>query len=393
MNKKSFLHFGCWNNGRCEKDNPNNNIPLTNIMRKLNKVSQEINPEFISVAGDNYYPNKIKTDKIDPITGENIKKQILNIEDLNSGFACLPKNIPIYVIMGNHDYETDLYINDKIETSCQIIETEKKITNKLNNNNYNIHLNIYNSLIFGENTLVLMIDTTLYDKKITESFKCYNKLIEISSIQEMITNQKQYIEQQIREKMTNNIKNIVIIGHHPILYQKIKNNKLVFPSLGEGVIDLFMESIYKKVIEKTNYPIKYYYLSSDLHQYQNGTIQITDKYNTINIEQYIVGTGGANLDPDIKELYQVNTPYKIKKNKYDITYNLNEEQRNNIQSVNGFLQCEENNNDGNLYFKFINTNLNSLGGKRKKIKTKQKTKNITKRNKYKKTKKNRKRFK
>jgi len=140
MNTISFLHFGCWNNGRCEKENPNNNIPLTNVMRQINKISQEINPEFISVAGDNYYPKKIKTDEIDPITGENIKKEILNIEDLQSGFACLPKNIPIYIIMGNHDYETDLYINDKIETSCQIIETEKRIINELNNNNYNIYL-------------------------------------------------------------------------------------------------------------------------------------------------------------------------------------------------------------------------------------------------------------
>ena len=56
-------------------------------------------PEFIVVAGDNYYPLKKKN----KATGEKIKT--VDLAELKSGFECLPSTIKKYVLLGNHDLE------------------------------------------------------------------------------------------------------------------------------------------------------------------------------------------------------------------------------------------------------------------------------------------------
>ena len=52
-----FLHFGCWNNL-----NKKNN--LNGVMQKLKDYIEETKSDpikFISISGDNYYPEKVKT--------------------------------------------------------------------------------------------------------------------------------------------------------------------------------------------------------------------------------------------------------------------------------------------------------------------------------------------
>ena len=50
--KKSFIHFGCWNN-LCNE----NNTGLRDVIAKLKTHIQNLTTDvqFISVAGDNYY--------------------------------------------------------------------------------------------------------------------------------------------------------------------------------------------------------------------------------------------------------------------------------------------------------------------------------------------------
>jgi hypothetical protein len=59
----SFIHFGCWNNGLCDKNKGINGV--STVMNKLNKYVNKIenNVDFISIAGDNYYPEKIKKEE------------------------------------------------------------------------------------------------------------------------------------------------------------------------------------------------------------------------------------------------------------------------------------------------------------------------------------------
>jgi hypothetical protein len=100
-------------------------------------------------------------------------------------------------------------------------------------------------------------------------------------------------------------------------------------------------SIYKKHPSS-----KYYYLCADLHLYQQGTIKIDDK---MVIEQYIVGTGGAELDTaiDVEPGKTINSDMNI----------LSYEMKQNIRT-NGFLHCIENGKQ--LCFKFIDVNNNSI---------------------------------
>ena len=54
-----FIHFGCWNKDNCNLTLKNNGISQT--MSKLNDfIKKNKDIEFITIAGDNYYPDKKK---------------------------------------------------------------------------------------------------------------------------------------------------------------------------------------------------------------------------------------------------------------------------------------------------------------------------------------------
>jgi len=53
--KKDFIHFGCWNKNNCNEDNNDFSKTMKNLK---NFVNNNNNIDFISVAGDNYYPEK-----------------------------------------------------------------------------------------------------------------------------------------------------------------------------------------------------------------------------------------------------------------------------------------------------------------------------------------------
>ena len=91
---KKFVHFGCWNN-------LNKKSCLESVMTTLNEYLHNNVVEFLIVAGDNYYPHKDEQ----RIDGVKVKTKIIYTELLLRGFHLLP-NIPIYMILGNHDLET-----------------------------------------------------------------------------------------------------------------------------------------------------------------------------------------------------------------------------------------------------------------------------------------------
>lgn len=382
MSRKHFLHFGCWNKGRSyfrtgETDQASN---LTNVMRKLNEVSDSIKPEFIVVAGDNYYPDKINI-KDD---NDNTKKiKILDEDNLKSGFDSLPKTVEVDVIMGNHDYETNLYTNleqNNIETECKILKIEYEFEKKKTNN---IDVVIHKSRKFNDDTLILMIDTTIYDDnyvqdivncyKVHPEFKHLNTNTDLT-IDYVRNYQSDFIKNNIRQHISN-LKNLIIIGHHPITgFKLIKNRSSLIDSPGLPFIKMLYDDIFE--ISKEN-NINYYYLCADLHRYQVGNISIypdgeQSSSNKMLIKQYIVGTGGADLDQNpfteydlkldekksslqfpLKPDNQVNDDNKI----YNIEYLMTNEELNIPGTRYGFLQCD---NDGtNLIFKFIDVDHNS----------------------------------
>ena len=252
---KKFIHFGCWNQGFCNKKDNENPYPISKVMRQLDKTLHESNGDqkydFIVIAGDNYYPTKTeqvksKTEQVKSKTEEvkssadtktkkmkEISMKTIIKENLDSGFACLPDNIEINIILGNHDLETSskaktIYIENSSVTEqgdCAIVKFEQEAVNKRGSLS---ELDLYKHKWLGNNTLVLMIDTSMYDDDDASLFiPCYNVKTgkNYSSIEEVRREQQEFVD-RIINTYSSEIKNVVIIGHHPISGYKYKNNKI-----------------------------------------------------------------------------------------------------------------------------------------------------------------------
>jgi hypothetical protein len=314
-------------------------------------------PEFISVAGDNYYPNKpekkTKKDKTAEKDKSEVKQKVIIKSELDSGFACLKSlNVPVNVILGNHDLETNrenkhtFLIDDKEAESCEILNLETQIT-KPQKHGVKLQLDFLTEgeiPFIGTNTMVLMIDTSMYETKledIAQYEECYQKLEDpLSKIKELRDRQQLRVITAIEKNPSK--QNIVLIGHHPITAYIVKKNEyqLVKP------FPQFVE-LWQAIIAETTGK-HFYYLCADKHFYQPGTVKI----DGIPIHQYIVGTGGADLDtnpfdkgyPDITDMETIS----------NVTYSMTSRQM--LQSyVNygyGFLVCTEHPNK-KLVFQFV----------------------------------------
>ena len=361
-----FWQFGCWNNlniGRM-KD-------VIDFMK--NKLKEETEkdsaPEFLIISGDNYYPGK---------TIDGTKKIKTIYEDtLKEGLNELPTEIKIYMLLGNHDLETNkgkkkddknLYITEsniedkKLENDdCKIIQLELETLDKQTNVEY-----YFFKSEKKHNTLLLMLDTSIYDgKDANEYLPCYNeffeknnlykaKNLEFETVKALRDHQSELINKAIKEAV--DIKHLIIVGHHPIYQLKNKEEKKDKTKEGktkEGKTEEKKEKKEKKegteegkgnVQDKSDILVlftpvlgqiqellpktKYYYLCSDLHLYQEGLIEIN--FTTpMTIEQYIVGSGGTDLDPAVPPGLE-NTTYNNGLIKYTFKKELREH---------GFLEC------------------------------------------------------
>lgn len=341
-----FIHFGCWNKGGC----PNTN-KLTQVMTDLNNER----PLFLSVCGDNYYPLK-------QTLPDKTKKKYLNKDELYSGFDCLPKDIPIYMTFGNHDFETNLIENEKTEHTCTLTTTEIEIVNETFQN-INLALNQHTN--FGDKTKILFLETTIWDSdNVKEYEQCYKAVNnKYTNIDEVKKDQLEFIRMFVETQINEHTENIIIVGHHPLALFKEKKDKVKWFILNEEFNQCLYDELYK-ICKPT---MKYYYLCADLHHYQPGTITIN---GDMKIDQYIVGTGGAELDKINKELIK-----QTHITQGNINYKINLEE---TLVEHGYLKCSE--KDGVLTFSFIHrgggkTHRKTIRKKRRKTRRKTRRKN------------------
>lgn len=355
-NYKSFIHFGCWNYNKC--DSSNLGVPVqkedTNVTRVMKTLKKHIEksepmPEFLTVAGDNYYFVKSKKTDIEE------EKKIFSPEFLLSGFNCLPKDIKKYVLIGNHDLEN--IENPLKDPDCSILEIQQDFASD-GTNNVVLDSDRKGPImhhVLDESTIVIMLDTTMYEtseKSIKKVMKCYQRMFEMNEldvpenvvlekIKAMRENQKQRLDQYISRLNAETIKNIIVVGHHPLFdlktkkddeTGKLKTKEEVMPLLNE----LYYESIYAP-LQEVNSRINYFYLCADLHQYQTGTVTITEEsMPSLVIQQYIVGTGGTALE---KQKYNHSKDHgaSLTNEKYMINYDIIP---NATEYTHGFLVCK-----------------------------------------------------
>ena len=342
----NFIHFGCWNN--LDKG------CLKNVMNLLNNRLEDINKpniDFLTVAGDNYYTIK------ELYNGK--KKKIIIPEQMNLGFDYLPKDIDIYMIIGNHDLETNtgqhnFFINNLenpvLENDCKVIEYE----NIAIRDNRNIDYQLSHEKMLKNGTLVLMIDTSMYESTAELFLPCYKAFLhdESITIEKLQAHQLEFIKETIK-KYNDEIKNLIIIRHHPIIGLKLKKDK------SKTVQDIInFDDVLKAIYELLQNNVNYFYLCADIHLYQSGSISLKiDEESNMNIQQYIVGTGGTNLDkcPILSEIENER-----------LTYTMIE-----CKETCGFLECIMNKDIPSFTFNEVDFE----GGKKKRInKTKKRNK-------------------
>jgi hypothetical protein len=314
MSEHKFVTFGCWN-CRHKKCKIGSIVPMDRVVEKIQRDyplnSNGNSPlDYVIVSGDNYYP--LKKDK---------KNQVVNTNDLRDGITKLSElsptgdKLPIYMIRGNHDLEPNkkyTFEPDQPTNECYILKEETAAVETSSKIKYVQQ----DSFLFGTDTLIILIDTSMYDdEEISTLITCYPPGSTAESIR----------EQQlafVNEKITGFAgKNLIVIGHHPIMTVKQKDAKQKI-SLMQPFVDLWSNLTYL-LLEKN-----YYYLCADLHLYQEGIITLP---NGKEIHQYVSGTGGAEKDiPPPNENYKVGeVSYKIKRS----------------QNTYGFLECTESSND------------------------------------------------
>ena len=289
----SFIHFGCWNNLNVKiKNGKEKEIGCLKKVMKLLEANLS-GVDFIVIAGDNYYPKKEKT-----IEGE--KKKLIIPSKLAEGFNLLPKEIPIVMILGNHDLETNLnpekpklFIEETVEESrsCSILELENQSKRS------NIDYTFFKDIMMNNGTLVLMIDSDVYSLDAVNFLPCYNIFLSenFESIEEVKEYQYNLIFQKINQyNAIGSIKNLIIIGHQPITGIKYKDG-VKQPPLNDIP---YFKPILLEIYNLLGSEINYFYLCADLHLYQEGliTLKNEEEQKEMKIKQFIVGTGGTELD-------------------------------------------------------------------------------------------------
>lgn len=378
----SFIHFGCWNKHFCNNSEveSSDDKGITRVMRKLRNYIKDKKRDFMIVAGDNYYPD---ISKVKDKSGNKIKIKNIVKKNLCSGLNCLPKNITTYLLLGNHDLEDKIkletkknefieYNKDTKNLECCILKFQQNYVKQNKNmimddytNEDALHQIIEKN---GNKTLVLMIDTNIYEEGSFEKFENCLKLLENykgteegeNYRQEIMKTHYKRIKNVIHEvHKTGKLKNIVFVGHHPI-------SRYVRKEEGSPIKYVYMKdfgnmvmSVYEN-LEKNN-DIKFYNLCADTHLYQKGIIIFN---NGLILEQHICGTGGTDLDAevtvdDIKRIksnnVNSNNVKSMKNPPYDVEISKKEY---------GFLDVIMN-NDGSLTFDpiLISENPQTAGGK------------------------------
>lgn len=361
-----FIQFGCWNN-------LNGKGCLTNVMSGIHKYlkSEHAEPnsqktEFMVVTGDNYYPDKV--------VNNHSSKKIIYPSRLIDGFNKLfesthvdetGNDMKIYITLGNHDLETNskkqnLFIHsDKdgdeeysAESNCEIIRNEYQITST----NPNVELSLFNYKILSDGTLMLMVDTSMYDPDAIAYLPCYNTFFNLSASISAIHNIHQLREYQLALidgaiesyfQQYSTLVNLIIVGHHPIYAAAFKKDSYNLDQtqrttkIQKLYTDISFTPVIKHIYTQLSTQIHqptYYYLCADLHLYQHGRIHLESP--DITIHQYVTGTGGTKLDDPLDQ----RNGYI---NNLGINYELIEE-----QSRCGFLVGSID-HDQNVTFEFI----------------------------------------
>jgi hypothetical protein len=278
-----FINFGCWNKYGCAE--------ASGFQKVSSEAAKIADIDFLIVNGDNYYKDKLN----------GIKS--VNNSDLLRGLHCLNQitDNEIYLLLGNHDLEVT-------DGHCETLVLEKAFSLGVNSQAKRDKFQLPNNLVmFKEigDTFIIMIDSNIYAD---ENPTCYKVLEPNTSLSIQELKQQQY--NTIREKLQDkHYKNIIVCAHHPLIgfkNQVIKNeeNNGKMQTKVKGGLDVYNVDYYTLYLNLLRlHADHFFHLCSDIHNYQQGSVTINGADSPMIVQQYIVGTGGTDLDDDYNEKY------------------------------------------------------------------------------------------
>ena len=373
---RRFVTFGCWNNlnTKIKKDKGTGKIKekslgdLKKTMKRLGTFLQEQNysrNDAVIISGDNYYPSK-KKKGVEP---NEVKFKEIFHERLVNGFdlliqATAPRDVPVHMIFGNHDLETNsgktarkqtlffgnvdegqdgtdlskfsnaqlrqrLIDEGRLEGDCAILNIEE--------NHFSQNIRLFNSIYMEDNTLIIMLDTSMYEIDSKAYLHCYKTFfrqfgrhlyipldfdISSANIHQIQEYQQRCIQLAIERAIRRgNIRNLVVIGHHPIVNVKTKN-ETAFITTDIPAFKSVLVNMIQQIANPTERQINVTYLCADLHLFQCGDIYIENEASVNHpflIKQFIVGSGGTELDDPIpadNKVKFLNRPHIFDKSEY-----------------------------------------------------------------------------
>jgi hypothetical protein len=260
-----------------------------------------------------------------------------------------------------------LFLGKQSESGdCDILKSEKEFVKT----KPNMKLQVYGMRMLGDDTMIIKFDTTMFDPEVEEYHKCYRKMTK-KNFDSLKKRQQDVIRKWVENaNQTESIRNIIFVGHHPLVFYKPKKGKTE-PKIFDELISFFASLDFDEKLNK-------YYLCADVHFHQTSIVSITksDGTSTNKFEQHVVGTGGTELD-DIPE----NVTESPKKIKDIVSISVNQSNKEH-----GFLVVRKKETDEkeNLEFEFVKTEGEptdeKTGGKKytKKISKKRRTKTLRK---------------
>lgn len=265
------VFFGCWNDITYRSVSNHSKPPRDTVLEKV-KHELGTGTDMLIVAGDNMYGIKQKQKQ----GGKAIKKSWFSKKALDalSREYWTTKSVFLFSL-GNHNVE-DKPIYNAIETRLRSfrpedIHEDSRVGSKLKYPHFYSYVKVKGQT----RAKFIVIDTNVFDDAYTRFDT--NRQSE-SSRQEACL----WMMQQIREATTNNMQ-VILIGHHPIIYMK-DDEKVA--EMGTAHADELLQCITSAGATRITY------LCADRHNYQHAELT----RNGCMITQIVSGTGGAKPD-------------------------------------------------------------------------------------------------
>ena len=207
----------------------------------------------------------------------------------------------VYLLTGNHENDTLLddikYTPETIEENshdCLSLQLQKEIVEKYksfnlvgwdpDNKKKKLSDEGYFDIKHSKEMIYIYLDTNIYEDRVVGDLMCGNNTV--------------VFRENVKIKIINELKrhpgkSITFFGHVPLFTCREKDGNNI-GSLCNNSQLIFTDIFYDLEISKLLLDTEYiYYICADTHYYQESMITLT---NGIKLKQYIVGTGGADLD-------------------------------------------------------------------------------------------------